>query len=206
MTATNAIPARYAVARNRMRYQKSEQSFSLLEVLIFVTILSLFFVAALTVTIASLRSTKVNENKLIAKHYAQELYDWLRTQKELNWGGTCFYSPAEAGTVPSCYSPTENENTFTIRASTFPREYCFQTSPITSWPSILGSLDNCPYTVGGGFQRYVKFTLVTNENQAYIDKVKASIVVKWVDAGTVYETPIDTVFSIWENSSNQDDD
>jgi type II secretory pathway pseudopilin PulG len=86
----------------------SKKSFTLIEVLIFVTILSLFFVVAAAVTIASLRNLKVQEHKILATRYAQELVEWLRGEKEVDW------------------------NQFT----TYTGKYCFNSSPITSWGSL----------------------------------------------------------------------
>ena len=79
----------------------------MMEVLIFVSILSLFFVTAAAITTASLRNLKVQEHKILATRYAEELLEWLRGEKEANW------------------------NTFTNHTDT----YCFNSSPITSWES-----------------------------------------------------------------------
>ena len=84
-----------------------KKSFTLIEVLIFVTILSLFFVTAAAVTITSLRNLKIQENKILATRYAQELLEWLRGEKEADW------------------------NNFTTKNNT----YCFNSSPIPSWGS-----------------------------------------------------------------------
>jgi len=64
---------------------KNKKSFTLIEVLIFVSILSLFFVAAASVTIVSLRNLKVQEHKILATRYAEELLEWLRGEKEADW-------------------------------------------------------------------------------------------------------------------------
>ena len=84
-----------------------KKSFTLIEVLIFVTILSLFFVVAAAVTIASLRNLKVQEHKILATRYAQELLEWLRGEKEADW------------------------NQFVTHNGT----YCFNYSIITDWGS-----------------------------------------------------------------------
>jgi len=61
------------------------KSFSLIEVLVFVTILSLFFVAAMSVSTYSLRSMKSSQRKILASHYGEEAMEWLRGEKENNW-------------------------------------------------------------------------------------------------------------------------
>lgn len=60
-------------------------SFTLIEVLVFITILSLFFVAAASITTANFRNLKTQEHKILATHYAEELLVWLRGEKEADW-------------------------------------------------------------------------------------------------------------------------
>ncbi len=60
-------------------------AFSLIEVLIFISILSVFFVAAISVAVTSLRNMKINEHKIIATRYSQELLNWLRAEREEDW-------------------------------------------------------------------------------------------------------------------------
>ena len=62
-----------------------KKSFSLIEVLVFVSILALFFVAAMAVVTYSLRTMKTNEYKILASHYAEEGIEWLRGHKEDDW-------------------------------------------------------------------------------------------------------------------------
>lgn len=83
-------------------------AFSLIEVLIFISILSIFFVAAISVTVTSLRNMKINEHKIIATRYSQELLDWLRAEREEDWA--VFYDRS-------------------------PGIYCFNSSMLSSWPS-----------------------------------------------------------------------
>jgi type II secretory pathway pseudopilin PulG len=64
---------------------KKSIGFTLVEVLVFVTILSLFFISAVTITTFSLRSLKIQEHKIIATRYAEEASEWLRQEKEDDW-------------------------------------------------------------------------------------------------------------------------
>jgi len=101
----------------------NKKSFTLIEVLIFITILSLFFVVATAVTIASLRNLKIQEHKILATRYAEELLEWLRGEKEIDWNQFINYR----GT------------------------YCFNSSPIpmSNWPAsgncLTGSFLNNLY-------------------------------------------------------------
>lgn len=76
--------------------------FSLIEVIIFVSILSLFFVVAAAVSSASIRNIKISEHKMIASYYADELMEWLRYQKISNWPTFSGYSSESGNTF--CFS------------------------------------------------------------------------------------------------------
>ena len=62
-----------------------KKAFSLIEVLVFITILSLFFISAVTVTIFNLRNMKIQEHKILATRYAEEGNEWLKQEKEDDW-------------------------------------------------------------------------------------------------------------------------
>lgn len=163
--------------------EKKIHSFSLIEVLIFITILSLFFVVAVSVLTASLRVSKINEHKILAKHYADELYEWLKSEKEQNWGGTT----------------TDTQSTFTKIASQADG-YCFNSSPITEWTTPT-EYDSCLHNLKGLFRRHVVLTpLAVSDTDPYIDRVQVSIIVDWSDYGNTYVVPINSVFSVWEKT------
>lgn len=62
-----------------------KNSFSLIEVLIFVTILSLFLIVAAAIITASMRQNTLKIHMLKATHYNEQLLDWIRNEKEINW-------------------------------------------------------------------------------------------------------------------------
>lgn len=103
-----------------------KKSFSLIEVLIFTAILALFFVAAISITVVSLRNMKYNEHKILATHYAEELLNWLREEKEADWSN---FSDKAIGS------------------------YCFN-SDIVNWPS-LGDCGTNDYSLGSFYKRSV---------------------------------------------------
>lgn len=73
------------------------KSFSLIEILIFITILSLFFIAAMTITVFSLKSMKDQEYKILATHLAEEAVEWIKSEKEDDWSTFIGYDTS-AGT------------------------------------------------------------------------------------------------------------
>lgn len=66
-------------------HKKIKKSFSLIEILVFVTILSLVFISAIAVTTYSLKAMKFNQYKILANHYAEEGLEWVKSQKEEDW-------------------------------------------------------------------------------------------------------------------------
>ena len=63
----------------------NHKSFSLVEVLVFVVVLGLFFVAAMSVVTFNVKNMKIQEHKIIATRYAEEAVEWLRQEKEDDW-------------------------------------------------------------------------------------------------------------------------
>lgn len=84
-----------------------QQSFSLIEVLVFVTILGFIFIAAAALGIVSIRNSQNSKNKILATRYGEELHDWLSSQKDVDW--------------------------VTFVAST--GTYCFNIEPVDTWGS-----------------------------------------------------------------------
>ena len=146
--------------------RKKNKGFTLMEVLIFVSVISLFFVTAAAITVASLRSLKTQERKILATRYAQELLEWLKGEKEADW------------------------NQFTNKASSSGTKYCFNTSPINTWPNSgvcsTYSLDNL-------FKREANLT-----SGGATQQVNVSITVEWQETGNTFKVPINAVFAIWE--------
>lgn len=117
-----------AIASEALRAGKLKQSFSLVEVLVFTSIMSVFLVIAASVVTVSLRNMKFNEHKIAAAHYARQLEEWLRTQKEIDW----IAFTANAGTSGT---------------------YCFNSMTISGW----GSSGTCgaSYSLNSTFKREV---------------------------------------------------
>lgn len=64
---------------------KKSIGFSLIEILVFATVLSLFFISAVTITTFSLRDIKIQEHKILATRYAEEASEWIKQEKEDDW-------------------------------------------------------------------------------------------------------------------------
>lgn len=62
-----------------------KKSFSLIEVLVFTTILTIFFIAALSITVFFLKNFKNEQYKIIATHLLEEANEWIKEEKEKDW-------------------------------------------------------------------------------------------------------------------------
>ncbi len=150
-----------------------KHGFSLIEVLVFVSVLALFFVVAVAVTTATIRNMQVSEHKIIATHYAEELSNWITSQKEADW-----------------YTFTNNYT------STSGKTYCFKD---LSW-SINRSCSGSSEMLNSFYNRYAVFTAdIAPPNTT---QVTVTITVSWPEPnGTpngTHSVQITNVYQIWE--------
>jgi len=141
---------------------KKKQAFSLIEVLVFTTILGFVFISITTIVTFSLKNLKTQEHKILATHYAEELLNWLKAKKEEDW----LQFTAKSGNT-----------------------YCFNSSPITNWPSASFCSS---YNLNSIFKREV--ALSGNFNQ-----INADISVKWQEGNGENQVNIKTIFNPWED-------
>jgi type II secretory pathway pseudopilin PulG len=71
----------------------ASQGFSLIEVLVFIAILSMFFFSAITVSVYTMKNLRVSEERIIATQYAQELGEFFLSEKDTDW--TTFHATAD---------------------------------------------------------------------------------------------------------------
>lgn len=164
---------------------KKEKAFSLIEVMIFVVVFSLFFITAATIVTTTLRISNTNQNKIKATHYVEDLGEWLKSEKELNWGGVIYSGSPKSFTeqVTIKYNP--------LKSST---DFCFNASPIDAWPSS-GTI-NCDFTLNNQFRRIATFSATVVDN--YVNQISASISTEWKEGGAVKSISVQKTFSIWE--------
>lgn len=72
--------------------KKYTKGFTLLEVMIFTTILSVVLVAAAAFTTRLVYNLRINEHKIYANIYSSELMEWLSSEREADW--TSIYNAA----------------------------------------------------------------------------------------------------------------
>jgi len=122
---------------------KNNKSFTLIEVLVFVSILALFFVSAAVITTASLRNMQINQHKILAVHYGEEGLEWIKGEKEKNW------------------------NAFTSKSGNSGNTYCLNSLSSSSLSSAESCSDSDHFGTPSIFQR--EATLTTDSNEVKVE-------------------------------------
>lgn len=153
-----------------IRNTKYENAFTLIEILIFTAIVSVFFVVAAAVSAFSLGIMRTNENKIYATHYAEETIEWLRNEKETA-GWTNFSTRVGNWCL--------NSTLTTLATST---NTACPVSGVTAYQ--LGSAE-----YDRNFNRNVVLSNVGGN-------IAAAVTVSWVDrGGSVLSVPVNTIFA-----------
>lgn len=126
-----------------MLKNKLKLSFTLVEVLVFVTILTLFFITAIVVTTYFLQTMKFQQYKILATHYAEEAIEWLKSEKEKDWEQFSSYDISGNGTT-YCFNDLNFNNlgsceNFSLANSLFKRELLIKNigSPVSQVETII---------------------------------------------------------------------
>ena len=145
-----------------MTAKGSSGGFTLVEVLVFVTILSGVFVTTLAIATQALRVSKTAEHRTLATHYADELAEWLLAESEQDW-----------------------DDFLATRAPTSTTTYCFNQAPVSAWPSTGACT---AYTLNTIYKRDVVFTKSSIGSGQF--QVEADITVTWTEGPNTYTAPI----------------
>ncbi len=148
---------------------KNQDGMTLLEVLIFVSILTLIFLTIAFATTQSIKRTLYNQQKIIATHYAEEVHEWMRGEKESDWA--IFASRAD-----TTYCMNESVTT------------CHAAGSCWSENTACAADD---YALGSKYKR--SSTLTTNGSL-----IDVTTTIEWKDGVNTYSLPLETTFSRWE--------
>jgi len=156
------------------------EGFSLIEVIIFIAILSMFLVTAAAIITVSMHQNSLQINKVRAVHYNDQLLEWLRSEKDRDW------------------------NTVTEKATSLPggSVYCFCTEDV-SWATASIKADKsdcCPTPLSLLFKRYVALSSSVFAPSGFSpsSQIEVTIDTDWQEAGNSYSTKLHTIFTPWE--------
>jgi len=158
---------------------KASKGFSLIEVLVFISILSIFFVVAIAVVTASLRNMKVDEHKILAVRSAEELLEWVTSEKETDWSTFTGY----VGT----YCLNDNLGVDWLTTFTYTKN--------KSGSCTSGEFDGIGSTSPLIYKRQLSLTGIGSSPYNRID---ANVVVSWQEPNKTYSISLDKTFSVWE--------
>jgi prepilin-type N-terminal cleavage/methylation domain-containing protein len=148
----------------------NKKGFSLIEVLVFVSILSLIFVSAVAVTTYSLKVMRFNQDKILATHYAEEGLEWVKSQKEEDWSNfTGLDTSSGPGTT-----------------------YCL-TSLSWSSPGLCGEND-----LFGTPNIYSREVTLINEGGSPVNQSNVEVKVYWKNSNDNYNVTLRTTLKILE--------
>lgn len=147
-----------------------KKGFSLIEVLVFTTVLSIFFVSALSLATYMLKTMKVNQHRTLATHFAEEGMEWLRAQKEDSW---------------ATYVGLDNSSGTT--------EYC-----LNSLDFNTGGDCGTDYALGTPPMFKRKLIMENVPDSSSPSWVKATIMVEWEEGNRISNVALDSTFSALE--------
>jgi len=137
---------------------------SLIELLVALTLIMLVVVAVVGLAAVSIKTSYFAKRETAAKRYAEEAMEWLREQKKNDWTTFLFTKSTTAG-----------------------QTYCFNLSPVTSWPSV-GACSGA--TLGGIYKR--EATLLRSSDNK---NVTVTVIVSWSDSSGTHDTKLVSVFT-----------
>lgn len=157
-----------------------KKGFTLIEVLIFTSLISFIFITLAYLAVNSINNSKIGAHKILATHHAEELREWLRSMKEENW------SQFAVNSVPTCIGPTTLVGTPSSATCADVVNYC-ETS-CSAQPTLL--LGDVPDNI---FWRYYTKTYNATNQQVTVE-----IMVVWKEGGKKFFVPLNTVFAQYE--------
>lgn len=148
-----------------------KQSFSLIEVIIFTSILSILFVAAASVMTYTMKQNSVQIDKLYATHYNDELNEWIRGERELGWNQFASYALAAA--------PNDSI-------------YCFSTAN-PQWTLFVNTENECQFTLSDKFRRYA---ILKPVNSSPTTRIDVTVKTEWMDGTSIRSAVFQSVYSL----------
>ncbi|HRN69882.1 MAG TPA: prepilin-type N-terminal cleavage/methylation domain-containing protein [Candidatus Woesebacteria bacterium] len=154
--------------------KKNTDGFTLLEVMIFTTILSIVLVSAAAFTTRLVYNLRINEHKVYANIAASELLEWITSERESDWNR--IYNAA--GDAPG-------GNTYCINSN-----LSLQTT-ITSFTAGACTFNG----ITGRDPQIFKRELILVRNGP--NQVTATVRVSWREGDTTYADEIQGIYTSW---------
>ena len=155
----------------------TQEGFTFIEILVFVTIVSLLFVSLTSVVTSSLQRMKIVEERLYAQRYAEELLEWLRAEKETDWQAFMDRDVNGSGTI-YCFN----------NAIDFLNDDWDEDGPT---PGPCADYNGITGTSPLIYKRYVVLT----HRGSPPTQMSVQIVIEWQNGNKFYSVPLNTIFT-----------
>ena len=157
------------------------KAFTLIEIMIFVSLLSMVLIVAVGYVTRLLMNMKVGEHKIYATFYVEETSEWLINERYADWDGF----QAKAGNPNSIIYCLNNNLNLT------------NTIAILNASNRVASPNNCPFNgITGNTPLIFRRTVTLRKNTAVnATQVTALTVVSWVDNGVTYSQQVENVYT-----------
>ena len=121
------------------------KGFTLIEVLIATSIISVVFTTLVSIVATSLRDTTTNTKRIIGTHMSDALQEWIRSERDSDW------------------------DTFTTKTG----KWCFNDEAVAAWPAMtIANNDACPYFTGSNNFAYKRIATITQDGDVYKSKIE----------------------------------
>lgn len=155
--------------------QKSD-GFSLIEVLVFMTLISIVLISAVGFTLNLVHTMSYNQHKLYATHYVQDMKEWLDAEREIDW------------------------QAFQNYATTTGRSYCANNALNPTDTMTVLSTGTCNFT-GVGTQDpriFRRRIIMTKDVSGTANRVTVVFEVGWMEDDVLQTETITSVYSLWQ--------
>src|SRR3989344_5893759 len=172
------------------RFQLNK-AFTLIEIMIFVSLLSMVLIVAVGYVTRLLMNMKVNEHKIYATFYVEEVSEWLISERYADWDG--FQSKADATPTGFIYCFNNNldlDDTVAILDPSY-------TTPNANRPYRVADPTNCPRTGITGNSPSIFRRVVTLKKNAAVNatQVTTRVAVSWTDNEVPYTQQVENVYT-----------
>lgn len=209
-------PESYLAANRMKQIQKKQKNnndgFSIIEILVFVAIISFLFIALTATVTSALRRMGTAEHRVYATHYAEELQEWLRAEKESDWNTFVARDISGSGTL-YCFNTELNfETPESVWQLLVPAADCADVETTEGdsggydgiWRQIVeGEEPTQTITYQAGDTSvpriYKRYAIVTRANLP-TTQMNVQIVVEWKDGNQYYSVPLNTIFAQYSDN------
>jgi prepilin-type N-terminal cleavage/methylation domain-containing protein len=158
----------------------TRRGFTLLEVMIFIVILSMVLITATSFITKLLVSIRSNENRIGAAFLADDVKEWLSGERESNSWST-FHAKASQAGIQYCLN-NQLELTHTIASLNTP---AFPAAACTTYASIQTGMKPI----------YKRELVLYRNNNLNPTQVTAAITISWIDNGIAKSLFIQTIYT-----------